>query len=316
MNENPAPGVLLVDDNAVNLQVLQGALEELQCRLFVAKSGEQALKIARKVRPAVILLDIMMPGLDGYETCARLKADDRTRDCIVIFLTALQDTRDKIRGLEVGAVDFITKPFDPDEIHARVVRQLEVHRSHSDLTQRNQELEQRLQTEGGVAPETSEERVTWVRKLIDGGENDRVEFKSTIRWNLRKNCIDKAMEIAWMKTVVAFLNTDGGVLLIGVDDDGNILGTDADQFVNEDKLLLHVNNLIKQHIGLEHANNIRFNLLGVDGKSILPIECRGTLEPVYLRINNAEDFYVRIGPGSRKLSTSEVVAYVSDRRQG
>lgn len=304
--------ILLVDDNPVNLQVLQGALDQLDCTLLAARSGEQALKIAKKARPALILLDIMMPGMDGYETCSRLKSDELTCDSVVIFLTALQETKDKVRGLELGAVDFITKPFDCEEVVARVTRQLEVYNQHQRLARKNRSLSDQLESS---QPHDPKARAEWLLSIVESGESGQVEFKSTVRWNLKKNGVDKAIEIAWLKTIVAFLNTDGGVLLIGVADDGNILGTDADRFVSEDKLLLHVNNLLKQHIGLNTVANIRFNPIKIEDRTVLPIECGKSSEPVFLRIGSAEDFYVRVGPGSRKLSTSEVLAYLATRQQ-
>ena len=112
--------ILLVDDNAVNLQLLFETLDGQGYQLLVARSGEEALRIARKATPDLILLDIMMPGISGYETCARLKSDEATRNSVVIFLSALQSTEEKVKGLSMGAMDFITKPFDPNEIIARV----------------------------------------------------------------------------------------------------------------------------------------------------------------------------------------------------
>ena len=129
-NQNTAsemPVVLLVDDNAINLQMLHQTLAGQNYKLLSARSGEDALRIAQKAVPDLVLLDIMMPGIDGYETCTQLKADEATRNAVIIFLTALQDTKEKVRGLSLGAVDFITKPFDPDEVVARVSRQLEVY---------------------------------------------------------------------------------------------------------------------------------------------------------------------------------------------
>ena len=105
--EKPEPQILLVDDNATNLQVLYQTLDGQGYRLLAARSGKDALSIAERVLPDLILLDVMMPGLDGFETCARLKGDARTRDCTVIFLSAVTETGDKVRGLELGAVDFI-----------------------------------------------------------------------------------------------------------------------------------------------------------------------------------------------------------------
>ena len=112
--------VLIVDDDAANLQVLRQALDGQGYKLLVAKSGEDALRIAARGRPQLVLLDVMMPGIDGYETCARLKQDAATRDAAVIFLSALEEANDKVRGFEAGAVDFITKPFQREEVLARV----------------------------------------------------------------------------------------------------------------------------------------------------------------------------------------------------
>ena len=268
------PVVLLVDDNALNLQMLHQSLENEGYRLLSAKSGEDALRIAQKANPDLILLDIMMPGIDGYETCARLKADETTQNIGIIFLTALQATEDKVRGLSLGAVDFITKPFDPDEVVARVRRQLDVHRQQKTLLAKNQQLadqlEKALQSDRG----DSANRCAHIKSLINKGESDRVEFKSTLRWNLKKERSEKGIEKAWLKSVVAFLNTDGGVLLIGVGDDGDILGTGVDQFENDDKYLLHVNNCIQQYIGLECRSFIRFHLVEVDDNNVLLIECQ------------------------------------------
>jgi predicted HTH transcriptional regulator len=101
---------------------------------------------------------------------------------------------------------------------------------------------------------------------------------------------------------------------VGVTDDGDILGIEADNFDNEDKYLLHVNNRIQQHIGLEHASFLAYQLVPVDDKKVLLIECQPSPSPVFLKLSNEEEFYIRVGPGSRRLSTSEVVAYVTNRR--
>jgi CheY-like chemotaxis protein len=133
--------ILLVDDNPTNLHVLFQTLSGRGYKLLIAKSGEQALHIARQMRPVLILLDILMPGLDGYATCLQLKADPVTREAAVIFLSALGETSDKVRGLELGAVDYITKPFQAEEVIARVDTHLTVHRLQQQLARRNQELD-------------------------------------------------------------------------------------------------------------------------------------------------------------------------------
>ncbi len=108
--------LLLVDDNPNNLQVLFGALEQEGYELLIAQSGEEALRIAQDARPQLILLDINMPGMDGYQTCEALKSDPQTRNSVVIFLSARGEVGDKVRGLELGAVDYVEKPFQFEEV--------------------------------------------------------------------------------------------------------------------------------------------------------------------------------------------------------
>ena len=309
-----SPVILLVDDNDTNLKVLHQVLEGQGYHLLIARSGEDALRIARKTYPDLILLDIMMPGIDGYETCARLKADATTRNAVIVFLTALQNTKEKVRGLSMGAMDFITKPFDPDEIVARVSLQLKIHRRQKSLLAENQKLANQLENALRTIPNKLSERTERIKSLISSGESDRLEFKSTLRWNVKTGRAEKVIEKSWLRTVTALLNTDGGVLLIGVRDTGDILGTAADQFENDDKYLLHVNNLIQEHIGLEFVGFIRFQLVPVDDKEVLLIECQPSPSPVFLKIGKNEEFYVRVGPGNRRLSTSEVLAYVTNRK--
>ncbi len=142
MTEGSEPDrILLVDDNPTNLQVLYQTLDGRGYRLLIAKSGEQALTVSAKAKPALILLDIMMPGIDGFETCARLKADPETADSAVIFLSALNDASDKVKGLELGAVDYIAKPFDAEEVLARVDTHLKIRRLEHSLSRKNRELE-------------------------------------------------------------------------------------------------------------------------------------------------------------------------------
>ena len=131
----------MVDDNAINLEVLHQTLSDRGYRLLVATNGRQALEIARKSEPALILLDIMMPGIDGFETCRRLKQDPRTRKIAVIFLSALDDAGNKVKGMQLGAVDYIAKPFDPNEVIVRVETHLKIQRLEAQLARRNRQLE-------------------------------------------------------------------------------------------------------------------------------------------------------------------------------
>ena len=137
--------ILLVDDNPTNLQVLFQTLEGLGCKLLIAKNGETALSIAGKALPDLILLDIMMPGIDGYEVCRQLKSNPATEGIPVIFLSALGETEDKVLGLQLGAVDYVTKPFQPDEVIARVNTHLTIHRLKREVESQKDQLEHELE---------------------------------------------------------------------------------------------------------------------------------------------------------------------------
>lgn len=138
MKTNPQQNlILVVDDNSNNLKVLTDVLRTAGHRVLVANSGESALEKLQQISPNLILLDVMMSGIDGFETCRRLKASEATRDIPVIFTTALSDAIDRVKGLELGAVDYVTKPIQHDEVLGRV----NVHLKLYNLTQ---ELEQRV----------------------------------------------------------------------------------------------------------------------------------------------------------------------------
>jgi signal transduction histidine kinase len=131
------PHILLVDDTPTNLKVLAEALQGQGWKTLMAADGESAIEQVAYRRPDLILLDVMMPGIDGFETCRRLKADLATQDIPIIFMTALSDTLDKVRGLELGAVDYITKPFQQEEVIART-------KLHLRLSQLTLKLEQEV----------------------------------------------------------------------------------------------------------------------------------------------------------------------------
>ena len=118
--------ILIVDDNATNLSVLSKNLKTAGFKVRVAIDGETAIEQVKDEPPELILLDIIMPGIDGFATCNMLKTNPATRDLPVIFLTALSETQDKLKGLSVGAVDYITKPFQEEEVLARVIIHLKL----------------------------------------------------------------------------------------------------------------------------------------------------------------------------------------------
>ena len=128
--------ILIVDDNLTNLRVLSASIKSHGWTILVATDGESAIEQAMYAEPDLILLDVMMPGIDGFDTCKLLKKNEKLREIPVIFMTALSDIVDKVKGLELGAVDYITKPFQTEEVIAR----LRVHLKLRSLTQNLEEL--------------------------------------------------------------------------------------------------------------------------------------------------------------------------------
>jgi hypothetical protein len=149
--------------------------------------------------------------------------------------------------------------------------------------------------------------------LIEQGENQNIEFKSSFRINLYTKEFDRKMELSVLKTVTAFLNTKGGNLLIGVSDDGNILGLKDDGFLNDDKMGLYFTNLIKTHIGNEFLPFIRFRIIKIKDRVVVLILCRESKKQVFLKNQNSEEFYVRNGPASIKLEGSSLVEYIRNK---
>ena len=153
-----------------------------------------------------------------------------------------------------------------------------------------------------------------IENLILQGESDKLEFKSTIRTNLQTGEPDKRMEKAVLKTLVAFMNSEGGTLLIGVSDDGTVCGIDLDGFDNRDKLNLHFTNMISSSIGNEYLPYIKFKLVDFDEKrSVMRVVCARSRKPVFLKEGKAEIFFVRSGPSSVELAGMNLINYVKNR---
>ena len=152
-----------------------------------------------------------------------------------------------------------------------------------------------------------------IQRLIRDGESNRLEFKSTLRTNLETGETDKRMEKAVLKTIVAFLNTDGGNLLIGVDDDGDIIGADIQSFENKDKMGLHLTNLIASKIGNSFLPFITFNLIDFDDKVVIRVKCDPCPMPVFYKDGKIEIFYVRSGPRTEELTGMTLISYIKNR---
>ena len=142
--------ILIVDDTPNNLQLLFSYLETAGFKVLLAEDGETAIQIARSQVPDLILLDVLMPDLDGFATCTRLKSQPSTKEIPVIFLTALSETVNKIQGFRLGGVDYITKPSEQEEVLARIQTHLNLQRMRRALAIKNRELQQALDFEGSI----------------------------------------------------------------------------------------------------------------------------------------------------------------------
>ena len=186
-----------------------------------------------------------------------------------------------------------------------------------------------LQDKNKIAPETALKIViemarkitsyvtsalnTSTQSLIEIGENKLIEFKSTLRYNLHSKKFGKEIEHAALKTIAAFLNSDGGTLIVGVDDNKNIIGLKNDGFKDDDHLLLHLTKLIQERISMEHTRFIRGTVEGSNGLKVLRIDVKPATLPAYLSHNNEESFFIRTGPASSALIVSEIYSYIHMR---
>lgn len=154
--ETPPSGlVLIVDDSVENLNVLSSALMSEGLEVAVACDGEEAIELASRAQPDLILLDALMPGLGGFEACRRLKADPATRSIPVIFMTVLAEAKFRVQGFRVGAVDYVTKPFERTELLARVHTQISLRHATRALEEQNTrlsaEVRERVKAEEALA---------------------------------------------------------------------------------------------------------------------------------------------------------------------
>lgn len=147
---HPLATILIVDDTPNNLQILFSSLETAGFKVLLAEDSHSALRIAQTQNPDLILLDVLMPGVDGFATCSQLKSQGATKDIPVIFLTALSDTINKVQGFKLGGVDYITKPIEQEEVLVRIQTHLNLRNMGRALAQQNRELQQALDFEALV----------------------------------------------------------------------------------------------------------------------------------------------------------------------
>jgi DNA-binding response OmpR family regulator len=174
-----AATILVIDDQIANLRLILDQLAAAGFRVLVAQDGESGIERARLAQPDLILLDVVMPGMDGFETCRRLKAVESIQEIPVIFMTALTDTADKVTGFEVGGVDYVTKPFQIEEVWARVKTHLALHLLQQQLKAQKQQLEaQNMQLQQEIA---ERQRVEAEREQLIGQLQEALANIKTLR---------------------------------------------------------------------------------------------------------------------------------------
>lgn len=166
MNER----ILIVDDTPTNIQVLTGILKEKGYQLSIATNGKQALQVLEKIHPDLILLDVMMPEMDGFEACRRIKQSENLRDIPIIFLTAKTETADIVSGFEIGAVDYVAKPFNPHELLARINTHLTIDQLRRSLAEKIEELARARKREMEMAYRVQSQLIPTSTPQIPGWE--------------------------------------------------------------------------------------------------------------------------------------------------
>ncbi len=259
--------VLIVDDTPANIEILSNMLAPFNYDLSVANTGEKALQIVDKTRPHLILLDVMMPGIDGFEVCRRLKASEKNKDIPVIFITGLGD--DAAQGFRAGGVDYITKPVKQDELLARVQAQLKIAMLLTELSQKNASLiESRNELEQRVLERTRELTIANRNLRIEINERrqaeERLQFLS--KHDFLTRLINRSAFEDELARLIAQCKVDGS--------EHSLLYIDLDQFkiVNEtcghvagDELLRQVADLLRHLI----ASNDVLSRLGGDEFGII-----------------------------------------------
>lgn len=286
--------ILWVDDQIEVASTFAGLLEACSHKVVFACDGKDALQRVHEDQFDVILADLRMPPGEwgGLWLLQELKGIANAPSVVIISGEGAQ--RETIQALRLGAVDYITK----DRLQDELVKQIK-------------NLEEALSANRSIS------------RLLATGEGHHIEFKSTLRYNLHSKKSDSAIELAALKSIAGFLNSDGGTLLIGVSDSGDILGVENDQFLNIDKFQLHFWNLVRESIGTKVSSLLLTSMLLHEGRNIFRIDCKPSRVPVFLRWKVANEskvqdiFFIRAGPQTEQLGTRQALGYIQDHfRQG
>lgn len=193
------------------------------------------------------------------------------------------------------------------------------HMEYRDFLEKRRELMAQIIAEGykilvsGQSEEDTGSDMVDLISLVESGESEAVEFKSTLRTNLHTNNRDQRMEQSVLKTLAGFLNTNGGTLIIGLSDDGNPVGIEVDGFENEDKMSLHLVNIIKARMGISAMTNVHIHFDDHKNSRVLVVNCQNSPSPVFVKDNEIERFYIRTGPSTTELTASQTQEFIKQR---
>ncbi|WP_026841401.1 hybrid sensor histidine kinase/response regulator [Citrifermentans bremense] len=203
-----AAAILVIDDDANNLAIVSSLLQEYSYTIYVAEDGESGIRRALLTRPDLILLDVLMPGIDGFETCQRLKAVEATRDIPVIFMTALAEMDQKVRGFDAGAVDYIIKPLQREEVLARVGVHIHLRHLAMELQESNASLEKRVEDRTASLASTNDELQKEIaeRKLAEEALAVKQEQLEALNLSLEQRVVEE-VEKNLQKDRLLFQNT-------------------------------------------------------------------------------------------------------------
>ncbi|MDR1228529.1 MAG: response regulator [Azoarcus sp.] len=198
---NPAgrAEILIVDDTVGSLNLLSDLLSGAGYTVRAARDGRMALRSARERAPDLILLDVRMPGMDGHELCRLLKQDARTREAPVIFLSALHETGNKVKGFSLGAVDYIAKPFEPDEVLARVRTHIELHRLQTRLEERVDERTGQLRRSEDALRDSQRRLRELTHFLQDVREKERMSIARELHDELGQALTALRIDLGWLR---------------------------------------------------------------------------------------------------------------------
>jgi len=297
MTKKYSGDILIVDDKPNNLRFLSTTLTEQGYKVRSVTDGLMALTVAQAANPDLILLDIMMPNVDGYEVCQRLKADEQTQNIPVIFLSALDEVIDKVKAFSVGGVDYITKPFQLDEVLARIQTHLSLRAAQREIRQLNVELEQRVKQRTAQLEQEISERLQAQERLLHLALHDVLTGLPNRTWFMKRleQLLQQVNQASSYQFAVLFLDCDR---FQSVNDSlGHLVG---------DQLLVS----IARRIELCLRPDTTFCRLGGDEFTILLQNVNARSEPVNLAKKILKELAAPFQVGSYQVFTNVSIGIV------